>query len=48
MSDEGAGVFLLKVDTLKSEGNFNDAEILKRAFKAMSLRCASEDISYHF
>ena len=36
MSSEVASVFLLKVDLFKSEGIFSDAEILKRAFRAMS------------
>ncbi len=37
MNGEDASVFLMKVDVFKSEGIFSDAEVLKRAFKAMSL-----------
>jgi hypothetical protein len=37
MNNEIASVFLMKVDVLKSEGIFSDAEVLKRALKAMSL-----------
>ena len=38
MSDEVVGIFLLKVDIEKSNGKFSDAEVLLRAFKAMSAK----------